>query len=76
MNRLGRIVHPAIGVPGAEWVIVGDDPAGGLLGEDGNAGGLDQTLDVLVLHGIRAVCGDDEGALGGLEEVDGGLDVG
>ena len=57
-------------------MVVGDDPAGGLLSEDGNAGGLDQTLNVLTLQGVSTVRGDDERALGCLEEVDGGSDVG
>ena len=75
VNRLGRIVHPAIGVAGAKWMIVGDCPAGGLLGEYGNAGGLDQVLDIVPLHGVGAVGCDDEGAFGGLEEVYSGLNV-
>ena len=75
VDRLGRIVHPAIGVAGAKWVIVGDYPACGLLGEYGNAGGLDQALDIVPLHGVGAVGCDDEGALGCLEEVYGGLNV-
>ena len=76
MDRLGGGVDSAIRVPGAEGMVVGNDPAGRLLGENGDAAGLDEVLDVLALNGVCPVRGDDEWTLGGFEQVDGGSNVG